>query len=69
MEQEKPSTKKCTECEQDLDLGVDAVCLGRGVIGPRGFVALDEKKFFCNDDCIRGHFGDVDLEHLHRRIP
>ncbi|MCH8149672.1 MAG: hypothetical protein IH987_17075 [Planctomycetes bacterium] len=69
MENEKNKTQRCTECQQNLDLGVDAVCLTIGVIGPRGFVTLDEKKFFCNEDCLRGHVGAVDRKQLNRRIP
>ena len=69
MEKEESEPPQCTECHRDLDLGVDAITVDHGVIGPRGFVPLGEKKFFCDEDCLRRHVGGSEVEHLPRRIP
>ena len=69
MEPEKPEIRKCTECRRQLDLGVDTIAIDRGVIGPRGFVSLDEPKFLCDDDCLRRYVVNGDIKELPRRIP
>lgn len=69
MEKEESEAPRCTECRHDLDLGVDAITIDHGVIGPRGFVPLGEKKFFCDEDCLRRHVGAADVKQLSRRIP
>lgn len=37
------------------------------MVGPRGFVPLDEKLFFCSEECLRDHFDKVDLGKLPKR--
>ena len=69
MEKEEIKLNQCAGCQRELDLGVDAVVFEYGVIGPRGFVSLGERKFFCNEDCLRRHLNNGDVERLARRIP
>ncbi len=69
MKEEETKPTECVECRRELDLGVDAVALNYGVLGPRGFVPLGERKFFCDEDCLRRHINGGEVEHLPRRIP
>ncbi len=69
MHNEEEKTNQCTDCRRELDLGVDAIALDYGVIGPRGFVPLGEKKFFCDENCLQRHVGETEVENLSRRIP
>ena len=69
MQNEEEKTKQCSDCRRELDLGVDAIALDYGVVGPRGFVPLGEKKFFCDEDCLQRHVGGTEVAHLSRRIP
>lgn len=69
MQNEEEKTKKCSDCRRELGLGLDAIGLDYGVIGPRGFVPLGEKKFFCDEDCLQRHVGGTEVVHLSRRIP
>lgn len=62
-------TKNCAHCERELDLGVDVLALQKGVIGPRGFVALDDMELFCCEDCLKAEYTSGDLLKLDRRIP
>ena len=69
MDNEKPLT--CCVCERELLLGVDVVGRQLGVIGPRGFVPLEEMQLFCNEECEAKHCGEVlgTTEKMQRRIP
>jgi len=67
--EEKENHLTCARCGRELDLGVDAVALEYGVIGPRGFVSLDDRRLFCDEDCLRRHLGGDEVERLPRRIP
>lgn len=71
MDEKKRQRKepKCEECRRELDLGVDAVSLQHGVMGPRGFVSLDEQKFFCDEECLEQWLIGSEVEKLRRRIP
>ncbi len=66
-------SKACAHCQRPLDLGVDVLSVEEGVIGPRGIVPLNDRRFFCSDECLARHFGDLDAdrkrEHMPRRIP
>lgn len=61
--------RRCTACDRELPQGVDVTALQDGVIGPRGFVPLEEMSFFCGWACLERHFCDVEVEKLPRRIP
>lgn len=53
-------------------MGKDVLGVQEGVIGPRGFVPLEDMLFFCSDDCSRDYFGKVDLSKLpkvNRKVP
>ena len=71
MRETKKEALHCANCRHPLDLGVDAIHLERGVVGPRGFVPLGEIILFCGEECLRGYFTDnnKDTEYLPRRIP
>lgn len=71
MDEKKGQKKEphCEECRRDLGLGVDAVGLQHGVMGPRGFVVLDDPKFFCDEDCLERWLTDEEVIPLKRRIP
>ncbi len=69
MEKEPTPAGRCADCRRELGLGVDAIALGHGVIGPRGFVPLGKKEFYCDEDCLRRRVQDVDVKHLRRRVP
>ena len=69
MEKEEAKPLRCVHCDRELVLGVDAVMLETGVVGPRGFVPLDERKFFCDEDCLENHLSDEDVVRLPRRVP
>ena len=61
----------CANCRRSLDQGVDVVGIRDGVIGPRGFVPLEDMRFLCGDECIEAYFceGARDRVQLPRRIP
>lgn len=48
-------------------MGVDVIQLQDGVMGPRGFVPLDEPELFCSAECL--HDEDEPEYTLPRRIP
>lgn len=62
-------TMNCKNCRRELTQGVDAIGLQAGVIGPRGFVPLEEMAFFCDNECLEGYVFDADGEKKPRRIP
>jgi hypothetical protein len=59
----------CTNCQHELDVGVDAFKVKKGVIGVRDFVELEEPMFFCGESCLGEYFDLSDLPSLPRRIP
>ena len=59
----------CAHCRRKLDLGVDALRLENGVIGPRGFVSLSDPKMFCDEGCAEHFFANEEVVRLPRRIP
>ena len=52
-------TKRCTYCRKKLDLGEDLVAAQHGVLGPRGFVPLDDYLLLCSEACIARYFEDT----------
>ena len=59
----------CKNCRRELTQGVDAVALQHGVIGPRGFVPLEEMSFYCDDECLESDVCDDKTDKMDRRIP
>jgi len=66
-EDEKPL--RCVACRRDLQQGEDVTILQDGVLGPRGFVPLEARRFFCSWKCLERHFCDEPVERIKRRIP
>ena len=50
--------------KKDLHLGMDIIAIQEGVLGTRGFVALEEQELVCSEDCLRDHVGKIDPESL-----
>ncbi len=48
---------KCANCGKKLYQGLDVQQVTQGVIGPRGFVPLDET-MFCSDRCVSAYYAD-----------
>ena len=69
MDSNENDAKTCTRCGRTIDLGVDALAVTEGVMGPRGFVPLEESRFFCSEDCLTIRVDDTQIEKLPRRIP
>ena len=68
-EEEEERRRECTECHKELRLGFDAVAAQQGVIGPTGFVDLEDPMYFCNDECVSRYFNEHKPEKIQRRIP
>ena len=69
VDEKDQNQERCKECRRDLGLGVDVVIMQHGVIGPRGFVPLDEHEFFCDEDCLERFLNGEEVVKLPRRIP
>jgi hypothetical protein len=52
----------CAMCRGELGQGMDVHSLTRGVIGPRGFITLEEPLLFCSDDCLSAYYNGADKE-------
>jgi len=61
--------KKCANCRRDLDLGVDVLSVGEGVIGMKGFVPLESPMFFCCEKCLKEYIDLDDLPSMPGRLP
>jgi hypothetical protein len=42
----------CSTCHREIQHGEDVLALERGVIGPRGYIPLDEPQYFCSEHCL-----------------
>jgi hypothetical protein len=63
--EEENKTKECVNCQFELDMGRDAIGVELGVVGPRGFIPLDDKMLFCCEKCVKEYFnGNSDDECL-----
>lgn len=68
MKDEQSQT--CSRCRRTIDLGRDVMAVEQGVVGPRGFVPLEDPLLFCGEACLKGHFDDDgDIVEMPRRIP
>ncbi len=69
MDDDEHAPCKCDQCRRGLNLGVNVYRAEDGVIGPRGFVSLDQPQLFCCESCLRDFYDDVDVLRLPKRIP
>ena len=71
METDENKSSTCEHCRRTLDQGVDVLALQEGVIGPRGFVPLEDMRFLCSEECREAYFCEPAEERvkLSRRIP
>ena len=71
METEEVKPLTCEHCRRTLDQGIDVLAIQEGVIGPRGFVPLEDHLFLCGEECREAYFCDPAEERvkLPRRIP
>ena len=61
--------QRCEACRRELEMGQDAILVQEGVVGPRGFVPLEDPECFCSTKCVGDHYGDRDMDKLPRRVP
>ena len=63
--------RRCAQCRRELDLGADVISIRAGVLGPRGFVQLEERKLLCSDTCLENYVcnGKSEVHEMPRRIP
>jgi len=66
---DKPEHVRCARCGAVRRYGDDLVAVTRGVLGPRGFVPVEEPELFCGEGCVAGSLQKEPVEKLHRRIP
>ena len=72
MNEEVCKNMKCAHCREEVEYGKDALAVEEGVVGPRGFISLEDKLFFCSEECLRDYHDKIDLSKLpkvKRRIP
>jgi hypothetical protein len=43
---------RCASCRAKLELGRDVLAVFRGVIGPRGFIPLEDPALVCSEPCL-----------------
>ena len=48
---------KCEMCHKKLYQGQDVFQVRQGVLGPRGFIPLEDQ-FFCLEQCMRKYYDD-----------
>ena len=58
---------RCAYCRAKLDLGRDALAVVHGVVGPRGFIPLEEPVLLCSEACLARFV--VPPEEAPRRLP
>ena len=68
---EEEARPRCVHCRRGLDLGSDVISIRAGVLGPRGFVQLEERKLLYNDSCLEDYVcnGKTEVHEMPRRIP
>jgi len=57
----------CVKCQRHLELGMDVIELQEGVIGPRGFVPLEDAVLYCSEQCLKDNFNNS--AYTPQRIP
>jgi hypothetical protein len=71
-ETQDKKTVKCEYCHKTVSYGRDVITVVRGVIGPRGVIALDEGNHFCSVECVSSYYDQdptTNLPKLPPRIP
>jgi hypothetical protein len=63
------NNKTCANCVRELDMGTDVLKVDEGVIGPKGFIPLENALFFCCERCLRDYFDIGDLPSIPGRFP
>lgn len=61
-------TLRCAYCRARLDLGNDGIAVQHGVVGPRGFIPLDEPTLVCGEACL-WHYAEPAEEGPPPRLP
>jgi hypothetical protein len=46
------ASPRCAYCRTQLALGTDVLAVTRGVVGPRGFIPLEEPVLVCSEVCL-----------------
>lgn len=57
----------CAYCRTTLSLGNDVIAIQHGVLGPHGFIPLEEHVLLCGEACLV-HYGEPSEEGP-RRLP
>ena len=65
---EEGEQKRCTQPRQTLNLGVDVASIREGVLGPRGFVPLEDPRLRAVETASRPNGSDDDVIEMPRRI-
>ena len=70
-EEKQDSTTRCDKCHRSIAHGESLFKTEEGVLGPRGFISLDNNRLFCSEACLSGYFDDmaIDRPRLKRRVP
>jgi len=61
------ATLRCAYCRTTLTLGLDVIAIQHGLVGPRGFIPLEEHALLCSDACLAHYIEPT--EEGPRRIP
>ena len=59
---------KCQYCAKELPQGVNVIKIQQGVLGPKGYVALEDGELFCDERCLRDFYGNNELTRGAERI-
>ena len=60
---------RCQNCKKRIALGEDSWKAQSGVLGNRGFVALDDTDLLCSKDCLLKELTGAKGTELSERIP
>lgn len=62
---------RCEQCNANLQTGVNVLGLQEGILGSSGFVELEDRKVFCNEECLAEYLATLrrDVWKVKRRIP
>ena len=58
QESDRGENMLCASCQRNLTEGMDVLGVQEGVVGPRGFVPLEEILLLCSEECLRTYFAD-----------
>lgn len=59
--------ERCANCREKIELGQAVIGAHQGVLGPRGFVPLEEPLLLCTEECTSDHYQPA--EKGQERIP